>query len=152
MRGNGYVDHQRESHIGGSGVQDEKGTTGYNLDWSRRPRPSPKKSSAKKVASPSSKKMFQPESEDDEDAVANSYSDDPIVPPLLPSSSANSCSHCGHQRQRGSVPVACTTCQQFFLCMKCQFNTNALAEHQKDHPELEGRRTRRRAQGPVLDV
>jgi len=62
------------------------------------------------------------------------------LPSCLPSSSANSCSHCGHQRQRGSVPVACTTCQQSFLCMKCQFNTNPLAEHQKDHPELEGRR------------
>ena len=121
-------------------------------DWSRRPRPSPKKGSAKIVASSSSKKILQSESDDDEDAISDSDSDIPIMPPLRPSGSANSCSHCGHQRQHGSVPVACTTCHQFFLCMKCQFNTNALAEHQKDHPELEGRRTRRRAQVPILDI
>jgi len=78
----------------------------------------PKKSSANKVASPSSKKMFQSESEE-EDAVSDSYSYDPAI---MPSSRANSCRHCGHQRQHGSVQIACTTWHLLFLCMKCQFS------------------------------
>lgn len=110
--------------------------------WSRRP-PSKKK---RVVPLPYPKKtVISMIESDDEDILSESFdsdSEDPIVPPIRRSRSSNSCSHCFHQRLNGTVPLACFTCCNFWLCMNCQFNTNALSEHQKEHPELEGRPTR----------
>lgn len=94
-------------------------------------------------------------SEEEEELTDYSESDDdtseeePTAPPLQPSGSSNKCSHCGHIRQNGIVPVACFECYEFWLCLSCQTNTKALQEHIKTHPETEGRRTRRRSETTI---
>lgn len=70
----------------------------------------------------------EPEPSDDEDAEPDM---DFFVPRLVRSVSADSCSHCGHHRKLGTVPLACFDCSKYWLCSPCRTNTNALAEHFK---------------------
>lgn len=114
-------------------------------DWKRASR-GPKKTATK--ASPPKKARFVEVDDDEEleDTEEDIWSgEDPQVGALILSVSANQCSHCGHTRTNGTVPLACFDCSLFWLCMPCQSNTAALQDHMKTHPETEGRRTRRRA-------
>jgi len=58
---------------------------------------------------------------------------------------SQSCSHCNHTRSAGSVDLACYDCKDYYLCLPCQTNTNALQEHMKSHPEALGRPLRPRS-------
>lgn len=113
--------------------------------WKPRPRTPAKKANAMKPRIELYSSDGESELMDFSETESDTSKEAPIIQSVISSSSANICSHCGHTRSKGTVPLACLDCSQFWLCMSCAAHTSALNEHQKTHPELEGRCTRRRA-------
>ena len=66
------------------------------------------------------------------------------LPKIASSSKSSSCDHCDQQSSLARMELACLECSNYYLCFSCGANPKILQEHMKTHPELEGRRTRRR--------
>ena len=120
-------------------------------EWKPRPKGRKKASTAPPPKKKRQTKAIPIESEESDMEVDEFEGDDDetdfAVPRLVRSSSAFSCSHCGHQRANGTVPLACLDCSQYWLCSPCRTNTDALATHMKTHEDDEGigrRKTRNR--------
>ena len=66
------------------------------------------------------------------------------LPEIVPSPTSSSCDNCGQESSLIRMELACFECANYYLCFSCCANPKILQGHMKTHPELEGRRTRRR--------
>jgi len=101
---------------------------------------SPPVKNAPKLVSSDEESDFALES----DTEVMSYESDPEPRGLVRADPAFECSFCEHGRANGKVQVACTGCNQFWLCRTCEFTSNALASHQETCKHCEGRVLRKR--------